>query len=205
MSILNKPFLTTFNLEVFEITRSSVQVNLPSNNNLPTASRDSFVGALDWTLSGTCIADFNSSICGAYARCYMVRQKIDTLNISKQKVIIRLRFLKQPVTLLDEDDEARLDGEAPPALPSPEAKGPLLPQSILVFLSVKKVLDGDTLVRNSGPLRFSAKDCRNGIFRVPNVYSMNLDYGSDEDDDDDGGGGYGIGLVHSSSTATCRG
>ncbi|KAM7481388.1 hypothetical protein LguiB_005971 [Lonicera macranthoides] len=72
-SIPNKPFLTAFNLEVFEITRSSVQVNLPSDSNLPTASRDSFVAALDWTLSGTCVGDFNSSICGAYARCYMVR------------------------------------------------------------------------------------------------------------------------------------
>ncbi|KAM7481397.1 hypothetical protein LguiB_005980 [Lonicera macranthoides] len=45
-SIPNEPFLTVFNLEVFEITRSSVQVNLPSDSNLPTMSRDSFVAAL---------------------------------------------------------------------------------------------------------------------------------------------------------------
>ncbi|KAM7521597.1 hypothetical protein LguiA_011499 [Lonicera macranthoides] len=36
-------------------------------------------------------------------------QKIDTLNLPKQEVIRRLRFLKQPVTLFGEDDEARLD------------------------------------------------------------------------------------------------
>lgn len=59
--------------------------------------------------------------------------------------------------------------------------------------SAKKVLDGETLVRNTTPLRFSAKDCGNGKSRVPNVYSMNLDYGSDEDEDDDDGG-YGIGF-----------
>nr|GLL30687.1 pre-mRNA-splicing factor 18 [Ipomoea trifida] len=36
-------------------------------------------------------------------------QKIDLLNLSRQEVIRRLRFLKQPVTLFGEDDEARLD------------------------------------------------------------------------------------------------
>lgn len=36
-------------------------------------------------------------------------QKIDGLNLPKQEVIRRLRFLKQPVTLFGEDDEARLD------------------------------------------------------------------------------------------------
>ncbi|KAL6978531.1 hypothetical protein U1Q18_020199 [Sarracenia purpurea var. burkii] len=36
-------------------------------------------------------------------------QKIDDLNLPKQEVIRRLRFLKQPVTLFGEDDEARLD------------------------------------------------------------------------------------------------
>lgn len=36
-------------------------------------------------------------------------QKIDELNLPKQEVIRRLRFLKQPVTLFGEDDEARLD------------------------------------------------------------------------------------------------
>lgn len=36
-------------------------------------------------------------------------QKIDALNLPKQEVIRRLRFLKQPVTLFGEDDEARLD------------------------------------------------------------------------------------------------
>ncbi|KAM7487070.1 hypothetical protein LguiB_024554 [Lonicera macranthoides] len=61
--------------------------------------------------------------------------------------------------------------------------------------SVKKVLDGETLVRNSGALRFSAKDCGNGKSRVPIIYFMNLDCGPDEDDDGgSGGGGYGIGL-----------
>lgn len=35
-------------------------------------------------------------------------QKIDELNLPKQEVIRRLRFLKQPVTLFGEDDEARL-------------------------------------------------------------------------------------------------
>ncbi|KAG6416235.1 hypothetical protein SASPL_123661 [Salvia splendens] len=36
-------------------------------------------------------------------------QNIDNLNLPKQEVIRRLRFLKQPVTLFGEDDEARLD------------------------------------------------------------------------------------------------
>ncbi|XP_059299323.1 uncharacterized protein LOC132052011 [Lycium ferocissimum] len=36
-------------------------------------------------------------------------QKIDLLNLPKQEVIRRLRFLKQPVTLFGEDDVARLD------------------------------------------------------------------------------------------------
>ncbi|KAL8513610.1 hypothetical protein ACS0TY_012912 [Phlomoides rotata] len=36
-------------------------------------------------------------------------QNIDDLNLPKQEVIRRLRFLKQPVTLFGEDDEARLD------------------------------------------------------------------------------------------------
>lgn len=36
-------------------------------------------------------------------------QKIDELNLPKQEVIRRLRFLKQPVTLFGEDDDARLD------------------------------------------------------------------------------------------------
>ncbi|CAH9112393.1 unnamed protein product [Cuscuta europaea] len=36
-------------------------------------------------------------------------QKIDSLNLPRQEVIRRLRFLKQPVTLFGEDDEARLD------------------------------------------------------------------------------------------------
>ncbi|CAI9107824.1 OLC1v1007293C1 [Oldenlandia corymbosa var. corymbosa] len=36
-------------------------------------------------------------------------QKIDGLNLPKQEVIRRLRFLKQPITLFGEDDEARLD------------------------------------------------------------------------------------------------
>lgn len=35
-------------------------------------------------------------------------QNIDNLNLPKQEVIRRLRFLKQPVTLFGEDDEARL-------------------------------------------------------------------------------------------------
>ncbi|KAM7497878.1 hypothetical protein LguiA_022292 [Lonicera macranthoides] len=53
---------------------------------------------------------------------------------AKTEVIRRFRFLKQLVTLFDEDDEARLDGEALPMLPSREANGPLLTQLILVFL-----------------------------------------------------------------------
>ncbi|XP_073024017.1 uncharacterized protein [Primulina eburnea] len=36
-------------------------------------------------------------------------KKIDGLNLPKQEVVRRLRFLKQPVTLFGEDDEARLD------------------------------------------------------------------------------------------------
>lgn len=36
-------------------------------------------------------------------------KNIDDLNLPKQEVIRRLRFLKQPVTLFGEDDEARLD------------------------------------------------------------------------------------------------
>ncbi|KAL8029050.1 hypothetical protein ABFX02_14G203200 [Erythranthe guttata] len=36
-------------------------------------------------------------------------QNIDNLNLPRQEVIRRLRFLKQPVTLFGEDDEARLD------------------------------------------------------------------------------------------------
>ncbi|CDP10312.1 unnamed protein product [Coffea canephora] len=36
-------------------------------------------------------------------------QKIDELNLPRPEVIRRLRFLKQPVTLFGEDDEARLD------------------------------------------------------------------------------------------------
>ncbi|RAL54855.1 unnamed protein product [Cuscuta campestris] len=36
-------------------------------------------------------------------------QKIDSLHLPRQEVIRRLRFLKQPVTLFGEDDEARLD------------------------------------------------------------------------------------------------
>ncbi|XP_043716141.1 pre-mRNA-splicing factor 18 [Telopea speciosissima] len=36
-------------------------------------------------------------------------QKIDELVLPKQEVIRRLRFLKQPITLFGEDDEARLD------------------------------------------------------------------------------------------------
>lgn len=36
-------------------------------------------------------------------------RKIDDLNLPKQEVIRRLRFLKQPITLFGEDDEARLD------------------------------------------------------------------------------------------------
>lgn len=40
----------------------------------------------------------------------LVEEKnIDDLNLPKQEVIRRLRFLKQPVTLFGEDDEARLD------------------------------------------------------------------------------------------------
>lgn len=35
-------------------------------------------------------------------------EKIDILNLPKQEVIRRLRFLKQPITLFGEDDEARL-------------------------------------------------------------------------------------------------
>ncbi|XP_073145359.1 uncharacterized protein [Henckelia pumila] len=36
-------------------------------------------------------------------------KNIDDLNLPKQEVVRRLRFLKQPVTLFGEDDEARLD------------------------------------------------------------------------------------------------
>ncbi|KAH7862142.1 hypothetical protein Vadar_000711 [Vaccinium darrowii] len=36
-------------------------------------------------------------------------QKIDDLNLPKQEVIRRLRFLKEPITLFGEDDSARLD------------------------------------------------------------------------------------------------
>ncbi|KAK6937537.1 Pre-mRNA processing factor 4 (PRP4)-like [Dillenia turbinata] len=36
-------------------------------------------------------------------------QRIDELNLPKQEVIRRLRFLKQPITLFGEDDEARLN------------------------------------------------------------------------------------------------
>ncbi|KZV17035.1 pre-mRNA-splicing factor 18 [Dorcoceras hygrometricum] len=37
------------------------------------------------------------------------QKNIDDLNLTKQEVVRRLRFLKQPVTLFGEDDEARLD------------------------------------------------------------------------------------------------
>lgn len=43
------------------------------------------------------------------SKALIEEQKIDDLNLPKQEVIRRLRFLKQPVTLFGEDDEARLD------------------------------------------------------------------------------------------------
>lgn len=43
------------------------------------------------------------------AKSLIEQQNIDDLNYPKQEVIRRLRFLKQPVTLFGEDDEARLD------------------------------------------------------------------------------------------------
>ncbi|XP_009370818.2 pre-mRNA-splicing factor 18 [Pyrus x bretschneideri] len=36
-------------------------------------------------------------------------QNIDNMNLPKQEVVRRLRFLKQPITLFGEDDDARLD------------------------------------------------------------------------------------------------
>ncbi|PIN14569.1 U5 snRNP-associated RNA splicing factor [Handroanthus impetiginosus] len=43
------------------------------------------------------------------AKSLVEEKNIDDLNLPKQEVIRRLRFLKQPVTLFGEDDEARLD------------------------------------------------------------------------------------------------
>lgn len=50
--------------------------------------------------------DLSSS---SVAKALTDEQKIDGLNLPRQEVIRRLRFLKQPVTLFGEDDEARLD------------------------------------------------------------------------------------------------
>ncbi|XP_059660498.1 uncharacterized protein LOC132306915 [Cornus florida] len=51
----------------------------------------------------------NESANSSSSKALTDEQKIDDLNLPKQEVIRRLRFLKQPVTLFGEDDEARLD------------------------------------------------------------------------------------------------
>ncbi|KAK6120078.1 hypothetical protein DH2020_046208 [Rehmannia glutinosa] len=51
----------------------------------------------------------NSKAESSSSKSLVEEKNIDDLNLPKQEVIRRLRFLKQPVTLFGEDDEARLD------------------------------------------------------------------------------------------------
>ncbi|XP_047958496.1 pre-mRNA-splicing factor 18-like [Salvia hispanica] len=51
----------------------------------------------------------NTESSSSSSKSLIEEQNIDNLNLPKQEVIRRLRFLKQPVTLFGEDDEARLD------------------------------------------------------------------------------------------------
>ncbi|XP_057964733.1 uncharacterized protein LOC131155533 [Malania oleifera] len=51
----------------------------------------------------------SDSAAPSLSRTLTLEHNIDDLNLPKQEVIRRLRFLKQPVTLFGEDDAARLD------------------------------------------------------------------------------------------------
>ncbi|GLU07551.1 hypothetical protein SLE2022_245060 [Rubroshorea leprosula] len=59
--------------------------------------------------SASSTAATTTSSTAASSKSLLDEQNIDNLDLPKQEVIRRLRFLKQPITLFGEDDAARLD------------------------------------------------------------------------------------------------
>ncbi|GMH14979.1 hypothetical protein Nepgr_016820 [Nepenthes gracilis] len=84
-----------------EEKRLRQQQSASSTSSIAASSSSSFLGSLS--------AKSNPDSSAKTLTLATDEEKIDDLNLPKQEVIRRLRFLKQPVTLFGEDDQARLD------------------------------------------------------------------------------------------------
>ena len=90
-------------LEAKSQRQSSSSSSITSSST--TATPNSSVAASTATTTTT----KNSSSTATTSKPLTVEQNIDNLVLPKQEVIRRFRFLKQPITLFGEDDDARLD------------------------------------------------------------------------------------------------
>uniref|UniRef100_A0A7N0ZQH2 Pre-mRNA-splicing factor 18 n=1 Tax=Kalanchoe fedtschenkoi TaxID=63787 RepID=A0A7N0ZQH2_KALFE len=73
----------------------------------PASFADASPASTSSDLNPKSVSDKSTSAAAA-AHATPEETKIDALNLPKQEVVRRLRFLKQPVTLFGEDDDARL-------------------------------------------------------------------------------------------------
>ncbi|KAL9662893.1 hypothetical protein QQ045_027728 [Rhodiola kirilowii] len=73
----------------------------------PSSGPDAATASNSTDLKSNLLADKSNSAVATQATPEEI--KIDALNLPKQEVVRRLRFLKQPATLFGEDDEARLE------------------------------------------------------------------------------------------------
>ncbi|KAB2605328.1 pre-mRNA-splicing factor 18-like [Pyrus ussuriensis x Pyrus communis] len=74
-----------------------------------TASANYSSAANSNSNSAAASSSANASSNATASKSLTDEQNIDKMNLPKQEVVRRLRFLKQPITLFGEDDDARLD------------------------------------------------------------------------------------------------
>ncbi|KAM1001472.1 hypothetical protein ACFX15_007648 [Malus domestica] len=74
-----------------------------------TASANDSSAANSNSNSAAASSSANASSNATASKSLTDEQNIDKMNLPKQEVVRRLRFLKQPITLFGEDDDARLD------------------------------------------------------------------------------------------------
>ncbi|CAN6690677.1 unnamed protein product [Malus baccata var. baccata] len=74
-----------------------------------TASANDSSAANSNSNSAAASSSANASSNATSSKSLTDEQNIDKMNLPKQEVVRRLRFLKQPITLFGEDDDARLD------------------------------------------------------------------------------------------------
>ncbi|KAM1655855.1 hypothetical protein ACFX1Q_008693 [Malus domestica] len=74
-----------------------------------TASANDSSAANSNSNSAAASSSANASSNATASKSLTDEQNIDNMNLPKQEVVRRLRFLKQPITLFGEDDDARLD------------------------------------------------------------------------------------------------